>query len=383
MIYLSKYYILKMKKVFFQIIFISLFFSCKSQLSPIKSALKSTNEKIVRVMENKNIHDIQIKLTVIKEKKSKKRLKTYNYQIANNNYFYPASTVKLPISIFAIEKLNENPIINLDTKFKIENDSVITTIRDEINEIMVMSSNESYNRLFEFLGQDYIQNKLKEKGINKSVISHRLSTKNSFDIKTKKITFYTKDSLEIEYPNNENKKLDKIQAKNLYKGYGFVDNYGKLISNPMDFSEKNYFPINDLHRLMKIIFLPEKFKNKYELKLTQEQLKFLKTSMSLSPKDIGYDSKEFYDTYSNLFIYGDMKNKPNDEIKIFNKIGFAYGHVIESAFIKTKRSSFILSAIIKVNNNRIYNDNIYEYESVGFPFFAELGREIAKVLDSN
>ena len=39
--------------------------------------------------------------------------------------------------------------------------------------------------------------------------------------------------------------------------------------------------------------------------------------------------------------------------------------------------------IIKVNNNRIYNDNIYEYESVGFPFFAELGREIAKVLDSN
>ena len=197
MIYLSKYYILKMKKVFFQIIFISLFFSCKSQLSPIKSALNSTNEKIVRVMENKNIHDIQIKLTVIKEKKSKKRLKTYNYQIANNNYFYPASTVKLPISIFAIEKLNENPIINLDTKFKIENDSVITTIRDEINEIMVMSSNESYNRLFEFLGQDYIQNKLKEKGINKSIISHRLSTKNSSDIKTKKITFYTKDSLEI------------------------------------------------------------------------------------------------------------------------------------------------------------------------------------------
>ena len=72
MIYLSKYYILKMKKVFFQIIFLSLFFSCKSQLSPIKSALKSTNEKIVRVMENKNIHDIQIKLTVIKEKKINK-----------------------------------------------------------------------------------------------------------------------------------------------------------------------------------------------------------------------------------------------------------------------------------------------------------------------
>ena len=30
-----------------------------------------------------------------------------------------------------------------------------------------------------------------------------------------------------------------------------------------------------------------------------------------------------------------------------------------------------------------YNDYIYEYESVGFAFFAELGREIAKVLDSN
>ena len=76
MIYLSKYYILKMKKVFFQIIFISLFFSCKSQLSPIKSALNSTNEKIVRVMENNNIHDIQAYVPVLLTKSAASCSKT-------------------------------------------------------------------------------------------------------------------------------------------------------------------------------------------------------------------------------------------------------------------------------------------------------------------
>ena len=42
-----------------------------------------------------------------------------------------------------MEKLNENPEINLDTPFKIENDSIITTIRKEIISVFSISSNES------------------------------------------------------------------------------------------------------------------------------------------------------------------------------------------------------------------------------------------------
>jgi len=371
-----------MKKLFYQILCVSLLFSCKSQLYPIELALNSNNAKILKVKKNISSHDLQIKLTVINNNKGKTKFNDHNYQIDKKNYFYPASTVKLPIAIFAIEKLNENHLINLDTRFKVENDSIITTIRKEINEILIMSSNESYNRLFEFLGQDYINRKLYEKGMKKSRIFHRLSTENSSDTRTRKIIFYTKDSLVIEYPIIENKKLKNLNLNKLFKGDGYIDVNGNLISKPMNFSRKNYLPIDELHHLTKLIFFPEKFKNRYKLNLNKEQIEFLKQSMSSTPKDIGYDSEEFYDSYSNLFIYGDTKEINLNKIKIFNKIGFAYGHLTESAFIKTDNISIILSATMKVNNNRIYNDDEYEYDNIGFPFLAELGREIVRIVQA-
>ena len=37
---------------------------------------------------------------------------------------------------------------------------------------------------------------------------------------------------------------------------------------------------------------------------------------------------------------------------------------------------------MKVNENQIFNDNIYGYEKIAFPFFAEFGREILKIVNS-
>ena len=37
---------------------------------------------------------------------------------------------------------------------------------------------------------------------------------------------------------------------------------------------------------------------------------------------------------------------------------------------------FMLVATIHVNDNRIYNDGVYEYDEVGFPFLRELGNLI-------
>ena len=36
---------------------------------------------------------------------------------------------------------------------------------------------------------------------------------------------------------------------------------------------------------------------------------------------------------------------------------------------------FIISATILVNDNQIFNDDTYEYEQIGIPFLAQLGRE--------
>jgi hypothetical protein len=52
--------------------------------------------------------------------------------------------------------------------------------------------------------------------------------------------------------------------------------------------------------------------------------------------------------------------------------------MIDNAYVVDfdKGVEFLLTAVISVNENRIYNDDEYEYDEVGFPFLANLGRLI-------
>ena len=36
----------------------------------------------------------------------------------------------------------------------------------------------------------------------------------------------------------------------------------------------------------------------------------------------------------------------------------------------------MVSATLMVNQDRIFNDNVYEYDEIGLPFLAELGRQL-------
>jgi len=65
-------------------------------------------------------------------------------------------------------------------------------------------------------------------------------------------------------------------------------------------------------------------------------------------------------------------------MKIYNKVGYAYGTLTETAYIVDEENGidFLLSATLLVNNNGIFNDDTYEYDEIGIPFLAQLGREL-------
>jgi len=44
--------------------------------------------------------------------------------------------------------------------------------------------------------------------------------------------------------------------------------------------------------------------------------------------------------------------------------------------VKLPAAEFLLTAVIQVNENQIYNDDKYEYDEIAFPFLANLGRVI-------
>ena len=63
-------------------------------------------------------------------------------------------------------------------------------------------------------------------------------------------------------------------------------------------------------------------------------------------------------------------------MRIFNKVGLAYGYLTDNAYIVDfeRGVEFLLTATVLVNENGIFNDEKYEYDEVGLPFLAAVGR---------
>ena len=356
-----------MKKLIFILLIINLGCSSSSDQQFINRFVDG-NTKLLNIINN---NDIQLKLTVID---SAENFIEHEYNIDTNKYFYPASTVKLPIALFALEKLNENKILSIDTPFMLEDDTLKTTFKNELEKVFILSDNQANNRFFEFTGQDYLNKKFISKGFFNSTIFHRLSTINSSKIEGKRVDFFTNDSI-ISFQNN-NKEPKKLKLEKIKKGKGYINSTGEMIKQEMDFSEKNYISITDLHRIMKILFFPKKFNEKERFNLTNEQREILFNYMSGYPKDFGYSPKEFPYYFTKFFIYGDKELEVDENIVIYNKVGLAYGQLSDVAYIKKNNVSIILTATIDVNTNKIYNDDKYDYDSIGFPFLAEISREI-------
>jgi hypothetical protein len=95
---------------------------------------------------------------------------------------------------------------------------------------------------------------------------------------------------------------------------------------------------------------------------------------SQSPK---YDTSH-YDAYCKFLMFGDNKKPMPKNIRIFNKVGDAYGFLIDNAYIVDfeKNIEFMLTACIYVNSDGIFNDDKYDYETIGYPFMANLGKAI-------
>ena len=371
-------------KQFIVVLLLTTFFvSCKkekSSLSPIQIALNSDSPNIKRVMDSLEKHEIQIKYTQIEHTKDSVTFKDFDFQVDTIKYFYPASTVKLPVSVLALEKLNTIDKFDMNTRFYVEGDTIETTIAKEISKIFAVSDNEAYNRLFEFLGQDEINQRLAERGIKNVRISHRVSTPNSDELTTKPLIIYINDSTTQLREKIINKTIQPLSLNAIKKGIAYYDEDGLLIKEPFDFSLKNYYSIEAQHEVLKRIIFPENFTKAQQFKISKEQRGFLLKAMHTLPKELGYPTDEYYDSYVKFFMFGDSHEPLPKTIEIYNKVGYAYGTLTDCAYIKDTENKidFLITATILVNKNKKFNDNTYEYDTIGIPFLAELGRELFK-----
>lgn len=348
----------------------------KQNLNFLEVALSSDNAKIKRVVDSIDNYQIQIKYTQIDRKNDSVIFTDYDFQVNDSMYFYPASTVKFPTAVLALEKLNKIDSLSIQTKYYVEGDTIESTFAKDISEIFAVSDNLANNRLVEFLGFEAINQNLREKGISPVRITHRLGQR-SDDLRTKPLIIYINDSTTGITSFILNKTPDELELLEIKKGVGYYENE-ELVEVPFNFSQKNYYPISSQHNVLKRILFPNNFEETERFHISAEQRNFLLKAMHTVPQKAGYDATTYYDSYCKFFLYGDSKENIPEHLEIYNKVGFAYGTLTDCAYVKDTENNveFLLTATILVNKDGIFNDDAYEYEEIGIPFLAQLGREI-------
>ncbi len=365
---------------FFTLTITTLLVSCTVRTEDpdlLKMALASSNPKIRKVMDSLSLYELQVRYTRIDRHRDSVIFTDYDFQVNDSNYFYPASTVKILTAILTLEKLNETDSLDLYTQFYVEGDSLETTFANEISKIFAVSDNEANNRLFEFLGQDRINQRLRDKGIAPVRISHRLSTENAYEVTTKPLITYLNDTTIRWSKPSINTPAIPLALNGIKKGTAYYEE-NALVKEPFNFSLKNYYPLSTQNEVLKRIIFPEHFPKNERFNLSPEQHRFLLKAMYELPKNIGYDAKDYYDGYCKFFMFGDTRDTIPEYLKIYNKVGNAYGTVTDCAYITDNKNNveFMLTATLLTNRNGVFNDNNYGYESIGLPFLAQLGREI-------
>ncbi|MCX8020807.1 MAG: class A beta-lactamase-related serine hydrolase [Chitinophagaceae bacterium] len=355
-------------------------------------------EHFSHILKNEGQYRVQIIYTQINRDKNRKpQFTNYNFNVKDTLYFYPASTVKLPVAILALQKLNELKIPGLDKYTtmitgsaggrltEVHNDPSAPdgrpTIAHYIKKILLVSDNDAYNRLYEFLGQEYINKTLHRMGFKEVSITHRLEVSLSDEEnRTANPVYFYDTAGKLIYEKPAEKIKLTIPSKNIKLGKGFMKD-GVLIHQPFDFSAKNRISLSSLHQIVKSILFPEFVEKEKRFLLTEEDYAFLRKYMSMMPfesRSPAYDPEVFWDTYVKFLFYGSEKNASLPYLRIFNKVGEAYGFLIDAAYFADFKNGveFFLSAVIHCNEDGIYNDNQYDYDTVGFPFLKHLGRVI-------
>ncbi|CAM3860110.1 serine hydrolase [Pontibacter korlensis] len=363
----------------------------------VQKIMKQHPEQFGAILQNPEKYRVQILYTQIdRDAQNKPHFTSYSYRVSPQEYFYPASTVKLPAAALALEKLNElnKEGLNKHTALRIDSayagqsaviaDSTsqnnLPSVAHYIKKVLLVSDNDAYNRLYEFLGQEQLNQGLHEKGFENVRLSHRLSIFLSPDENshTNPFTFFDGERIVYQQPltNNANPKPSPLKEVFLGKGYYKGD---ELVNQPMDFSAKNYISVEVLQGILKSILFPEAVPAQHRFNLQPEDYTFLYRYMSMLPRESDYpkyEPKEYPDSYVKFLMFGDDKKRLPENIRIFNKIGYAYGFMIDNAYIVDFENNveFMLTAVVFVDEDEIFNNDNSQYDEVGFPFMKNLGQ---------
>jgi len=311
-----------------------------------------------------------------------------------DSYFNPASMVKMPLAFLAMEKLQElnQPGVNKYTSMQFDSNyqrqvamyedasaqNKKPSIAHFIKRAFLISENDPYNRLYQFMGQGPINQKLLAKGYSSTKITRQfMGFTEDQNRHTNGINFVDEKGIPI-------LKLDPQYNKDSFQfgapvliGDAHWNSKDEVVNAPFDFTRHNNISLSDMQKMLQSVIFPSSVPKENRFNMSEADRLFLLQYLSQYPSETNYpkyDTTHFYDSYVKFFFQDSTHSMPK-HIRVFNKVGWAYGFLTDVSYVLDTKNNidYMLSATVYVNSDGVVNDSKYDEATVGFPFLNLIG----------
>ena len=364
--------------------------------APFNAILPSIQDSIAKkVLSSPNAYRLQLVYTQIdRDQNGIPRFTNHTLYADAENYFNPASMVKMPLAFLAMEKLYElnQPGVNKFTSMQFDSNyqrqvamyadssaqNKKPSIAHFIKRAFLISENDPYNRLYQFVGQGPTNQKLLEKGYSSTKITRQfMGYTEDQNRHTNGIRFMDEKGLPI-------LKLDPQYNKDSFQfgapiliGDAHWNSKDEVVKGPFDFTRHNNISLVDMQKMLQSVLFPASVSKQNRFNMSESDRLFLLQYLSQYPSETDYpkyDSTHFYDSYVKFFFQDSTHTMPK-HIRVFNKVGWAYGFLTDVSYVLDTKNNidYMLSATIYVNSDGVVNDSKYDETTVGFPFLNTIG----------
>src|SRR6185436_6221286 len=357
----------------------------------------SVNDPLFQsVIRHPEKYRFQIIYTQInRDKKNIPSFTNYYFNYDSLQYFNPASTVKMPLAFLSLEKLDQlkDKGVNMFTPMQYDSgysrqvvlykdstaENGLPSIAQFIRKAFLVSDNDAYTRMYEFVGQQITNRRLHEMGYPDMRITRRFIRMNADENRhTNPIRFIKPDGSLIYFqPPAYN--TDSFDFSHINKmGRAYMNAQDSLINEPIDFTMANNVTVYHLQQLLQSVLFPNSVPANRSFHLEKADYDFLYRYLSQYPSETDYpkyDTGLYYDSYVKFFFKQGSHTVP-DHIRVFNKVGWAYGCLTDVSYVVDFKNKveFMLTATIYVNSDGVMNDDKYDYDNIGYPFLYKLGQ---------
>ena len=364
--------------------------------APFSSILSGIQDSVTKkVLVNPKTYRYQLVYTKIdRDQNGIPHFTNYTLHADPENYFNPASMVKMPLAFLAMEKLYELnlPGVNKYTTMQFDSnyqrqvamyadssaENKKPSIAHFIKRAFLISENDPYNRLYQFVGQGPTNQKLIAKGYTSTKITRQfMGYTEDQNRHTNGIQFMDEKGLPIlKLAPQYNKDSFQFGAPILI-GDAHWNSKDEVVNAPFDFTRHNNISLVDMQKMLQSVIFPTSVPKQNRFNMTEADRLFLLQYLSQYPSETNYpkyDSAHFYDSYVKFFFQDSTHAMPK-HIRVFNKVGWAYGFLTDVSYVLDTKNNidYMLSATVYVNSDGVVNDSKYDEETVGFPFLNKVG----------